>query len=93
MRKTSRGPCFFFFFCLSFLKPLKFVWCVPKWKFVLGKNREMGKSLPTFDCTLVTPLAGSVAYRQMHLPTASVACPPCQLMAALGLWKGFINLK
>ena len=33
-----------FFFC-HFLKPLKFVWVVPKWKFLWGKNWEMGNFL------------------------------------------------
>ena len=37
----------------QFVKPLKFVWGVPKWKFLLGKNWEMGNFLTshTFDCT------------------------------------------
>ena len=48
--KMSRGHFFFFFFFLPFhfLKPLKFVWGQPKWKFFTkkkhilhrGKNRE-----------------------------------------------------
>ena len=34
--KMSRG--LFFFFALHFLKPLKFVWGVPKWKISTGKK-------------------------------------------------------
>ena len=33
----------YLFFARHFLKPLKFVWGVPKWKFLRGKNQEMGK--------------------------------------------------
>ena len=43
--KMSRGP---HFFACHFLKPLKFFWGVPKWKFLTvkkhftpGKNQEM----------------------------------------------------
>ena len=37
--KMSRGIFFFFFFfAIYFLKPLKFVWDLPKWKFLLGKS-------------------------------------------------------
>ena len=36
----SRGPLFFLFcfFADHFLKPLKFVWGLPKWKLLLGKK-------------------------------------------------------
>ena len=39
--KVSR--VFFFFFSCHFLKPLKFVWGVPKWKFLQGKKSGNGK--------------------------------------------------
>ena len=41
-----------------YLKSLKFVWGVPKWKFLRGEKWKMGNSLtltsPTFDCTPLT---------------------------------------
>ena len=41
-----------------YLKSLKFVWGVPKWKFLQGEKWKMGNFLtltsPTFDCTPLT---------------------------------------
>ena len=36
--KMNRGLFFFFFLARHFLKPLKFVWCLPKWTIFIGKN-------------------------------------------------------
>ena len=47
--KISRGLSFFFsFFFGHILKPLKIVWGVPKWKFLLWGDFLTS---PTFDCT------------------------------------------
>ena len=35
--KVSKGPFFFFFFAVHFLKPL-FVWLVPNWEISIGKR-------------------------------------------------------
>ena len=42
MKNEQRTPLFFFFFFFGhLLTPLRFVWGVPKWKFLPGKNRKM----------------------------------------------------
>ena len=47
------GGLFSLFFSCHFFKTLKFVWGVPKWKFLRGKKMKMGNflNLSTFDST------------------------------------------
>ena len=52
--ENEQRTFFFFFLACHFLKPVKFVWDVPKWKCLRGK--KIGKwefflTSPTFDCT------------------------------------------
>ena len=88
----------FFFFACHFLKPLKFVWGVPNWKFLRWKNREMGNFLtsPTFDCPwicIILPRKDRKLWTQSKCSSKplsafiiiiSLSLPPCLMLRNLG---------